>query len=395
MGVFKKLKMLNILMVGSILLSASSVFPVSFSISKNSNFKKIAIPAVTISVLGLLGVILYFFTAEQKKDNGGDYDEIRIDEEFRVVLDGFADEQKASMLRFYAISSDYTALHLALRFQLSVNCIKELIECGEDVNTRRLKTGETLFHEIEKDVPRRKVLSELLIKNGALLFGDDWIRQVVDEKIFYNHRAINVLLDLMKKKEVKNTKAAFEYLLRLMKDQKTSAYDKQTAIIYLFELYKAENIQKNYLEQCLAQMLFNYRFFNSGDFTDVLRYAIENNLKDVKGNSILYTAVIHEKSKIAFRVLLNNYNRFSYTSKSEDKLEIKREMEKALKYTKSKKMRAMFRNFDIVWDDLKNKNLIAHKQKTANQERLEAAVVGNIMSFAGEETFKRNKIYYS
>jgi len=309
----------------------------------------------------------------------------------KVIFDRWPEWKKKMYLRFSLRFDGYTPLYMALHLRESIDELKDLIEGGADVNAVRFKTGETLFHAVERDSARRKILSDLLIKNGARITDDDWMRRLVHEDFMQNHRDINNLLNSIKKKGIKNANGDIKALLRLIEDKKTPVYDKQTAIAWLFAVYKnqeAKPFTQEDLKKCLRQMQFNYRFFNCRECNDIVEYALEHNLKDIYGKSILYTSAVYGKYDIALRALMNTYNDFSYNNSVEQKQEIENEIVKTFNRAKkkSKELYIMLRNINIVWNDLKN---------IKEDKLLEPALAGKIINFAGAKTFRRKKIYHT
>jgi len=83
-----------------------------------------------------------------------------------------------------------------------------------------------------------------------------------------------------------------------------------------------------------------------------------------------------------------------YSNDLEHKDRVRNEAIKTLNYAKTgnKVLYAMLKNVDTIWSDLRNEDLLASKEKSSNSERLEPAIVGNIMNFVGVDGFKRDKV---
>jgi len=351
----------------------------------------------TCATIALGGtVLLYFFSkSEDDKFEGQNNGCISLDALLDKIIEDRVKKMPEWQQKMHLRTSMRFILHpsltVALHLRESIDHINDLIERGANVNPGKFYSKENSLHDVYRYSSGRKELAQLLIKNGVQVTDDKWVREIVAKSVLQKHREINNLLNSIKKKGIKNANGDIRALLRLIEDEKTPVYDKQTAIALLFAVYKnqeAKPFTQEDLKKCLRQMQFNYRFFNCRECNDIVEYALEHNLKDIYGKSILYTSAVYGKYDIALRALMNTYNDFSYNNSVEQKQEIENEIVKTFNRAKkkSKELYIMLRNINIVWNDLKN---------IKEDKLLEPALAGKIINFAGAKTFRRKKIYHT
>ena len=392
MKIFRKLRILKLLIVIFISLNVLSSCSAGYSTLKHNKRRALVIDCVTWFSASIIGFIIWNVIRSYAfpKDNSPEAARRRFTERLK---------KSQELRRVYMGCYGCTLLHMALRLDRSIDHIKKLIENGVDVNAAGPGPNffrRTLFDEIRNsDSARKKGLSKLIIENGAQISDGYRIKDIVEEDILQKQKEINDLLLSIKRKNTEDVnRSDITLLLRLIEDKKTPVYDKQTAIQWLFSLWKNQKLAfltHRELKRCLKQMQFNYRFFNCREFSDIVGYVLEHDLTDIYGKSILYTSAVYGKCGIVLRALMKNYNDFSYSSNSIQKKYLRREIVKTFGHAKRKnrKLYAMLRNIEIVWGDLKN---ISGKKR---RESLESAVVGKIINFTGSDTFRKKKVYFS
>ncbi|MFC1842927.1 ankyrin repeat domain-containing protein [Candidatus Dependentiae bacterium] len=312
-----------------------------------------------------------------------------------------------------------TPLHVAPPFYVKPKFIQELIDRGANINAKN-QSGRTPLRNAngyyglflldgKHYLPSTKKLIEILIKNGADLDNTDTIggappspKQFLGKDVLQKRKEIIRLLNLVKQKNTKNVNDNVKKIISLVEDEDSPIYDKQTAIADLFKLRKNSGkiiFRKKDIEKFLKYIPFNYRFFNTNDFKEILKYSLRNNLKDTFGRSILHSSAIYAKNKnFVLRAFLKSYNFLSYGSNIQKKQNLINDVKKTLSKVKelNKKLYISLRNVDITWNDLSNKELV-FKNKTfraKRRERLEPAIVSKIMNFMGIHSIKNEKIYY-
>lgn len=197
--------------------------------------------------------------------------------------------------------------------------VKLLVENGANVNCGETGRGKPLFQAVTRDYLSKgpSDLVKHLVQSGADLsvINYSFIKKKFGKDIYQKYTEMKNLLDSLEEKDLEDiNEEEVGQLIRLVEHKDTPMYDKQTAVVYLFKFYENSTIGWRNLERCIRQVLFNHRFFKDQNFKEVLEYTLENNLKDVRGRSVLYASSIYLKNEnTVLRALLNNYNSFHYS----------------------------------------------------------------------------------
>ncbi|MFC1841723.1 ankyrin repeat domain-containing protein [Candidatus Dependentiae bacterium] len=131
-------------------------------------------------------------------------------------------------------------------------------------------------------------LVKLIIDKGAKIEPENiesLSRCNIFKKTLENHTRINQLIQSINNKE--NINESIRLIEPLIEDDETPAYDKQTAVLSLFNLRKRSQntISEETLKRLTRQVLCNNRLLNEEAFKDMVTFATENELIDTKKNT--------------------------------------------------------------------------------------------------------------
>jgi len=300
---------------------------------------------------------------------------------------------------------DVSAINAEGKIPLGLACksknkqiVKLIVEAGANINLEgRFPVFARLYETFSQPLTHlERSIAKYLIKHGINIShsSDRTIKYLFGRKIFQKCAEIKAVLSAISGKDIRNiSRVEVNELIKLIKHEKTPAYEKQTAVLFLFNLYNCSIVSSEDIREYIEQLPFNYRFFNEEEFRKIVSYALEHNLKDVHGRSVLCASAAFSKDgNIPFQALLKSYGQMCYGEDVQKKENLTSDVRGAFTVLKerNRKLYTSLRNMDITWDDLQDNCLIDEKD-----ECLEPAIVSEIVEFAGIGAFRSDKIYYS